>query len=80
MNEPNDPAILFDFPDCTGVELINNTIYGPVSTVAGFRYNVGSFAVNTGNLIEPSPPPGSLPALPTPAVESIFLWQKASAD
>ena len=80
VNEPNDPAILFDFPDCTGVELINNTIYGPVSTVAGFRYNVGSFAVNTGNLIEPSPPPGSLPALPTPAVESIFLWQKASAD
>ena len=80
VKKPKDPAIAFLSPDCTGVELINNVLYGPVLNISGFIDNPGTFEVNEGNRIEPLPRVGTFPPRPTPFVESIFLWQRTLAD
>ncbi len=68
-------AVQFDSPDCVGVELYNNSFYGPVGRIAGFLNCLGEFARDENNRVFPYD--ASAP-LPKPPVESIFEWQRAN--
>ena len=73
---PLSPAILFQSPECTGVELLDNRFSGPVGTIAGFRGGFGQFAREEGNQVLPA---SADAPLPSPAVDSIFLWERSHA-
>jgi hypothetical protein len=59
-------------PDCIGVELIDNTIYGAADIYAG----TAKLAVDQGNRLLPLP--DTTPPRPAPDVPSIYEWQKAN--
>ncbi|GHB91155.1 endopolygalacturonase [Cerasicoccus arenae] len=73
-------AILIGAANCTGLEIFDNRIYGPVSTVAEFRQGVGEFFLLADNQIFPMPQEGGIGApRPDPVVKSIFEWQRTHA-
>jgi hypothetical protein len=80
LRDPPEPAVLFGAADCTGIELVNNAFYGPIQTVAGFNAGLGKFARLEGNTVEALPASGELPPRPTPAISSIFEWQRANSS
>ncbi|MGE9293322.1 MAG: carbohydrate binding domain-containing protein [Puniceicoccales bacterium] len=66
--------------NCTGIEILDNTFYGPLKQVAYFKYSIGELELEDGNEILPIPDGGasSVPR-PDPAVKSIFQWQRDHA-
>lgn len=74
IEKPVEPVVFFEAPNCTGIELVDNTFEGPIQKVVGFRSGVGSLAREEGNRIEPA---GSDTPRPAPAVASIFEWQRS---
>lgn len=73
IEHPASPAVYFRAPNCTGIELTGNQFYGPIDKIAGFKGGFGSFLLDKGNQVFPLSP---APALPSPEVASIFLWQR----
>ncbi|MBP6508693.1 MAG: endopolygalacturonase, partial [Opitutaceae bacterium] len=71
--EPYPAAIYLGSADCTGVELIGNRFYGPVTRLIGGAIPP---AVNRDNHIQKS---GDINR-PQPAVRSIYEWQQAHRD
>jgi hypothetical protein len=60
-------------PDCIGVELIDNALYGGNGK---FAEGMAEPEVLRGNEAYPLPEEGAaLPAAPTPPVASIYEWQ-----
>lgn len=77
IDEPVEPVVFFEAPNCTGIELVNNTFVGPIEQVAGFRGGHGELGREEANRIESAE---AQPAQPSPSVSSIFEWQRARAD
>jgi hypothetical protein len=77
IREPAGPAVLFGSADCTGIEIVDNAFFGPIEKVAGFAAGLGEYARVEGNTV--SPAPDAIPPRPTPAVRSIFEWQRSAA-
>ena len=73
IEHPLSPAVYFKASNCTGIELTDNKFYGTIKKIAGFKGGFGHLALDKGNegfpLTEPAP-------LPSPAVESIYQWEK----
>ena len=58
-------------PDCSGIEALGNIVYGGSGRLCA---GLGRLARDEGNVLKPAQP--ELPARPTPAVPSIFQWQR----
>jgi hypothetical protein len=67
----NKPAVQLASPDCVGVEIVENRIYGAGGIVVG---GLAKPAVERDNTVAPFDPE---PPRPEPAVPSIFAWQRA---
>ncbi len=65
-------GVFFATPDCCGVELIDNTMYGAADIYAG----VAKLAAERGNRLLPMQ--DTMPPRPVPDVPSIYEWQKAN--
>ncbi|MCK5805063.1 MAG: right-handed parallel beta-helix repeat-containing protein, partial [Lentisphaeria bacterium] len=61
-------------PDCIGVELIDNVLYGGNGVLTS---GMGKPTVSKGNKVYPLPT--VMPPRPMPAVPSIYAWQQANA-
>jgi hypothetical protein len=68
VKDENQPAVQLATPDCVGVELIDNTLYGR----NGQMLRGAPKAVEDGNEAAPF----SQVDRPQPPVESIFEWQR----
>jgi len=66
----NQPAVVLVTPDCTGVEILENRIYGGGGRLVGGE---GRPLVDDGNALFPH---GDDAPRPNPAVRSIFEWQR----
>jgi len=69
LADPKQPAVILQTPDCTGVELIDNQVYGGNGKLCDGSARP---AVDRGNRLAPA---GAAPR-PQPAVPSIFEWQR----
>ncbi len=78
INKSKGPAIFFDAPNCTGIEVEDNLFYGPVDRLAAISGGGDGFERLENNEIYPMPAGGAaLIGVPRPAVESIFEWQRS---
>ncbi len=68
------PAIELSSPDCLGVEVVGNRIYGAGGTVVGGKARPAAIRDNQVFPYQDDPP------RPEPAVPSIFEWQRAQAQ
>ncbi|MGC9316808.1 MAG: right-handed parallel beta-helix repeat-containing protein [Armatimonadota bacterium] len=71
LQDENAPMLRLRTPDCIGVELIDNALYGGNGRLVE---GMGEPAVMEGNEVHPLPE-GDLPPRPTPPVPSIYEWQ-----
>lgn len=74
IEKPIEPVVFFEAPNCTGIELVDNTFEGPIREVVGFRGGLGALAREEGNQIASA---GSDTPRPSPEVPSIFEWQRS---
>jgi len=74
LKDGKSPGIKIGTDDCDGVRATNNRIYGGNGALLGGK---GGLTEDTGNELRPLPAEGA-PARPTPAVPSIFEWQRAN--
>lgn len=74
IKKVTQPAVLFDWPDCTGIELLGNLFYGPVREISGFL-GLGALGRDEGNRVLPYDKEAPMPK---PPVESIFEWQRST--
>ncbi|MDH7570092.1 MAG: right-handed parallel beta-helix repeat-containing protein, partial [Armatimonadota bacterium] len=72
LADAKQPAVFLATPDCIGIELIDNRVYGGSGRLFG---GSGRPQVDRGNQLLPA----GEGARPTPAVPSIFEWQRARA-
>jgi len=72
LKDGKSPAVRLATPDCLGVELVGNRLYG-----GGGAFAAGTVKpeVNENNPCFPLPP--ELPKRPTTSVPSIYEWQRA---
>ncbi|WP_309383055.1 carbohydrate binding domain-containing protein [Cerasicoccus frondis] len=77
LPQGKSPAIWVGEANCTGIEIYDNIIYGPIKDIAGFSSPLGQFEHVEGNEILAIPTLGisSIPR-PKPSVPSIFQWQR----
>ncbi len=73
LKDAKSPAVILASPDCSGVELVDNLVYG-----GGGKLSEGLIdpLVQKGNKLLPLDPDASRPA---PAVPSIYEWQLKNA-
>jgi hypothetical protein len=72
---PAKHAVQVEGLDSTGLELQGNTFHGPVTKLAAFRHPQGALSRDEGNRLLPY----RADALaPSPAVPSIFEWQRST--
>jgi len=71
LNDPKAPLIQLPTPDCLGIELIGNRVYGGSGKAAT---GTSKPAVDQGNQFAPL----GEAARPTPAVPSIYEWERAN--
>ncbi len=76
LEKAADPAVLLESLNCTGIELEDNTFYGPVKTVSGFLKGIGKLAREENNRVLPYT---DTAPLPDPEAKSIFEWQRTGA-
>ena len=69
LHNQDSPMVFLATPDCVGVEITENSLYGGNGR---FASGIGKPARISGNRAHP---PGSAPR-PAPAVPSIYQWQK----
>ena len=72
LQDEASPLLRLATPDCIGVELIDNALYGGNGE---FAAGMGEPEVLRGNEAHPLPGEDDLPARPTPPVESIYQWE-----
>jgi hypothetical protein len=70
LADPKQPAVNLLTPDCVGIELIDNRVFGGSGELVSGR---GKPVVARGNRLLPATDD---PPLPEPAVPSIFEWQR----
>jgi hypothetical protein len=70
LKDRKSPLAFLAHPDCIGVELIGNALYGGNGKVAD---GMGEPAVVRGNRTAPT----ATPPRPNPAVPSIYEWQNS---
>ncbi|MBI2298802.1 MAG: right-handed parallel beta-helix repeat-containing protein, partial [Armatimonadetes bacterium] len=71
LKEPSQPMLLLATPDCCGVEVYDNQLYGGNGR---FAAGLAKPLVERGNVAHPFDPE---PPRPQPAVESIYAWELA---
>jgi len=71
LHDATAPMICLQTPDCTGIEAVDNAVYGGRPQLST---GLGRLARNAGNVSRPMQT--ELPPRPTPAVPSIFEWQR----
>lgn len=71
LKDGKSPAIQLATPDCTGIEARENVLYGGNGQLTG---GPGQLMVAENNRIEALPT--DFPPRPTPAVASIFEWER----
>jgi len=81
LADPKQPAIQLATADCTGIELLGNRIFGGSGQLVG---GPGKPLADRDNTFapfsaDPSTSLGAGPPRPTPAIPSIFEWQRAHA-
>ncbi len=72
LRDDKSPMVRLRTPDCIGVEIIENVLYGGSGE---FIKGMGEPDVMRGNEAHALPEAEALPARPTPPVESIYQWQ-----
>jgi hypothetical protein len=70
LNDKDQPAVRLATPDCIGVELIDNRVYGGSGKLASGQ---GEPEVQRNNVLLPAT---ESPPRPQPPVPSIFAWQR----
>jgi hypothetical protein len=71
VQDESSPMVRLRTPDCIGVEIIDNALYGGGEFVEG----MGTPEVLRGNEAHSLPEGDAIPDRPTPPVESIYQWQ-----
>lgn len=74
LEKASDLAIQFESSSSTGIDLVDNSFYGPVRAVAGYLKGAGKFAREENNRVLPF---SADAPLPDPPAGSIFEWQRA---
>lgn len=74
LERASEPAIQFESSSSTGIDLVDNSFYGPVQALAGFLKGAGKFAREENNRVLPF---SADAPLPDPPASSIFEWQRA---
>ncbi|MBC2604408.1 sialate O-acetylesterase [Puniceicoccus vermicola] len=75
-----NPAILVGAANCTGIEILDNRFYGPITEVASFAQGIGEFLRLENNRIFPLPSDREFEVpRPEPRIRSIFEWQRQQA-
>ncbi len=72
LRDRQSPMVRLATPDCIGVEIIDNALYGGSGQ---FADGMAAPEVIRGNVAHPLPQDDDLPARPVPPVESIYQWQ-----
>jgi len=72
LKDGASPMVRLRTPDCIGVELIDNALYGGNGE---FAAGMARPEVIRSNAAHPLPQEGALPAPPAPPVASIYQWQ-----
>ncbi len=73
LKDPGKPMLFLRTPDCVGIELIDNTVYGGNGKLVE---GVTTVAVEKGNKALPALKPGdALPDRPKADPVSIYAWQ-----
>ncbi|NLE60176.1 MAG: hypothetical protein GX616_17640 [Planctomycetes bacterium] len=70
LANPDRPAVVLQTADCTGVNILNNLVYGGNGQLVG---GDGKAAIAEGNEFFPF---AERVPRPQPAVPSIFEWQR----
>ncbi|MFP4250470.1 MAG: right-handed parallel beta-helix repeat-containing protein [Armatimonadota bacterium] len=76
LRDETSPMVRLRTPDCIGVEIIDNALYGGGGE---FASGMGEPEIVEGNTVHPLPEGDDLPARPAPPVESIYQWQLDNA-
>lgn len=78
LRRPENPPVFLG-SDSVGVELVNNRFYGVSGPIAGFAGGLTRLAKDEGNVAE-AEVPVPVPDRPSPAVPSIFQWQRDNEE
>lgn len=73
LHDEDSPMVFLAAPNCTGIELIGNRLYGGNGRLCD---GLARPAVADGNTTEALAAAPSADAMPEPPVPSIYLWQK----
>jgi hypothetical protein len=77
LNDPSKPMLFLRTPDCVGIELLDNTVYGGNGKLVE---GVTTVAVDKGNKALPALKAGeALPGRPKADPPSIYEWQQRRA-
>jgi len=71
LRDKKSPMVLLGTPDCTGIEIEGNTLYGGNGKLCEGSGKPLLLKDNTANALGDAP-------RPRPAVPSIYEWQKAN--
>ncbi len=75
LKDGASPMVRLRTPDCIGVELIDNALYGGNGESAAGMAQPEVMRGNAAHPLQGEAPEGALPAPPTPPVASIHQWQ-----